>query len=212
MDATQEMIAVGFCNIFSSCFSAMPTTGSFTRSAVNHTSGVRSPLSGAFTGALVLLALGLLTSTFYFIPKTVLASVIISAMFSMMEFKEILKTFRIKRIDVVPVIVTLVTCLFIGLEEGILIGVAVNLILLLYSTSRPSVSMERLEVDGNDIMVITPNQSLIFSSADFFRYKVTKMVLENEDAEFIVINGRFIQSIDVTAMKVSIYRGALKGL
>lgn len=204
MDATQEMIAVGLCNIFSSCFSAMPTTGSFTRSAVNHTSGVRSPLSGAFTGALVLLALGLLTSTFYFIPKAVLAAVIISAMFPMMEFKEILTTFKIKRIDVLPIIVTLLSCLFIGLEEGILIGVAVNLILLLYSTSRPTIKMESLTIDDHALLIFTPNQSLIFSSADFFRYKVIKYVLEHEEAEFVIINGRFIQNIDVTAMKVSL--------
>lgn len=198
------MIAVGLCNIFSSFFSAMPTTGSFTRSAVNHTSGVRSPLSGAFTGALVLLALGLLTSTFYFIPKTVLAAVIISAMFPMMEFQEILTTFKIKRIDVVPILVTLFSCLLIGLEEGIVTGVAVHLILLLYSTSRPTVTCERLTIEDHELLIITPNQSLIFSSADFFRYKVIKYVLEHEEVEFIIINGRFIQNIDVTAMKVSL--------
>lgn len=206
VDATQEMIAVGLCNIISSFFSAMPTTGSFTRSAVNHTSGVRSPLSGLFTGALVLLALGLLTSTFYFIPKTVLAAVIISAMFPMMEFTEILKTFRIKRIDVIPIIVTLFTCLFIGLEEGILIGVTLNLILLLYSTSRPTITMERLTIDDYELMIITSNQSLIFSSADFFRYKVSKYVVENEEVDFVIINGRFIQSIDVTTMKVRLIK------
>lgn len=196
------MIAVGLCNIFSSFFSAMPTTGSFTRSAVNHTSGVRSPLSGIFTGALVLLALGLLTSTFYFIPKTVLAAVIISAMFPMMEFVEIRKTFRVKRIDAIPIITTLLTCLFIGLEEGILIGVGVNLILLLYSTSRPTVTIERLTIEGYNLLLITPNQSLIFSSAEFFRSKVSKHVLEYEDTDFVIINGRFIQNIDVTTMKV----------
>uniref|UniRef100_A0A336KGN5 CSON009900 protein n=1 Tax=Culicoides sonorensis TaxID=179676 RepID=A0A336KGN5_CULSO len=201
VDATQEMIAVGLCNIFSSFFSAMPTTGSFTRSAVNHTSGVRSPLSGAFTGALVLLALGLLTSTFYFIPKAVLAAVIISAMFPMMEFKEIYKTFKIKRLDVIPLIVTLITCLLIGLEEGILIGVATNFILLLYSTSRPSISMENFTVENSKLLVVTPNQSLIFSSADFFRYKIIKYALEHDEAEYVIINGRFIQNIDITAMK-----------
>lgn len=196
------MIAVGLCNIFSSFFSAMPTTGSFTRSAVNHTSGVRSPLSGAFTGALVLLALGLLTSTFYFIPKTVLAAVIISAMIPMMEFKEIVKTFKVKRVDVIPILVTLLSCLFIGLEEGILIGVGANLMLLLYSTSRPTITMDTQTIEDHKLLVITPNQNLIFSSADFFRYKVIKYVLEHEEAEFVIINGRFIQNIDVTAVKV----------
>jgi solute carrier family 26 (sodium-independent sulfate anion transporter), member 11 len=75
VDATQEMIALGLCNVFSSFFQSIPITGSFTRTAVNHSSGVRTTLGGVVTGCLVLLALGLLTSTFYFIPKTTLAAV-----------------------------------------------------------------------------------------------------------------------------------------
>lgn len=75
VDATQEMIALGLCNIASSFFQSIPITGSFTRTAVNHNSGVKTPLGGVVTGCLVLLALGLLTSTFYFIPKTTLAAV-----------------------------------------------------------------------------------------------------------------------------------------
>lgn len=75
VDATQEMIALGLCNIASSFFLSIPITGSFTRTAVNHNSGVKTTLGGVVTGCLVLLALGLLTSTFYYIPKTTLAAV-----------------------------------------------------------------------------------------------------------------------------------------
>lgn len=202
VDATQEMIAVGLCNIASSFVSAMPTTGSFTRSAVNHSSGVRSPLSGAFTGALVLLALGLLTSTFYFIPKTVLAAVIISAMFPMMEFHEIIKTYRTRRIDVVPILITLLFCLFIGLEEGILIGVGSNLAILLFSSSRPNILMENSEFGEHELIIVVPDQSLVFSSADYFRHTVTKYVLEHPGVDYVIINGQYIQQVDVTAMKV----------
>uniref|UniRef100_A0A182ITK8 SLC26A/SulP transporter domain-containing protein n=1 Tax=Anopheles atroparvus TaxID=41427 RepID=A0A182ITK8_ANOAO len=83
IDATQEMIALGLSNIAGSFVSSMPVTGSFTRSAVNNNSGVRTPFGGIATGTLVLLALGLLTSTFYYIPKATLAGVIIAAMFFM---------------------------------------------------------------------------------------------------------------------------------
>lgn len=75
-------------NIVGSFARSMPVTGSFTRTAVNHASGVRTPLGGIFTGALVLAALTL-TSTFYFIPKATLAGVIIAAMFYMIEYQEI---------------------------------------------------------------------------------------------------------------------------
>jgi sodium-independent sulfate anion transporter 11 len=75
VDATQEMIALGLCNIASSFFQSIPITGSFTRTAVNHNSGVKTTFGGVITGIIVLLALGLLTGTFYFIPKTTLAAV-----------------------------------------------------------------------------------------------------------------------------------------
>jgi sodium-independent sulfate anion transporter 11 len=50
IDANQEMIALGVSHLFASFFSAIPTSGSFTRSAVNEASGVKSPFSGIFTG------------------------------------------------------------------------------------------------------------------------------------------------------------------
>lgn len=69
IDATQELLTLGICNLLGSCASAMPVTGSFSRSAVNHASGVKTPMGGLYTGVLILLALSLLTPYFYFIPK-----------------------------------------------------------------------------------------------------------------------------------------------
>lgn len=69
VDASQELLTLGICNVLGSCASAMPVTGSFSRSAVNHASGVKTPMGGLYTGILILLALSLLTPYFYFIPK-----------------------------------------------------------------------------------------------------------------------------------------------
>lgn len=104
IDATQEMFALGLCNILGSFFSSMPTTGSFTRTAINHSSGVRSPLGGIFTGILILLALGFLTGTFYFIPKATLAAVILAAMFFMIEFELAIEIWKTKRKNLLFVI------------------------------------------------------------------------------------------------------------
>ena len=43
---TQELIALGAANILSSFVSAYPVTGSFSRTAVNSQSGVKTPLGG----------------------------------------------------------------------------------------------------------------------------------------------------------------------
>ena len=67
-DTSQEMIARGFCNIFGLFVSSMPTTGSFSRTAVNSASGVKTPLGGLFTGSLVILCLTVLIPFCAFIP------------------------------------------------------------------------------------------------------------------------------------------------
>lgn len=50
VDATQEMIAVGMCNIAGSFFKSYPVTASFSRGAVGAASGIRTPLAGIYTG------------------------------------------------------------------------------------------------------------------------------------------------------------------
>ena len=79
IDANQEMIALGMCNLLGSFVSSMPVTGSFSRTAVNCASGVKTPLGGLFTGALVILALAFLMPFCAYIPKASLAAVIITA-------------------------------------------------------------------------------------------------------------------------------------
>ncbi|CAG2066181.1 unnamed protein product, partial [Timema podura] len=86
VDATQELIALGLCNIGGSFVRSMPVTGSFTRTAVNNASGVHTTLGGLFTGAFIMLTLAFLTSTFAFIPRASLAGLIVCAMIFMVEY------------------------------------------------------------------------------------------------------------------------------
>lgn len=95
--ATQEMLALGLCNLIGAFVQSMPVTGSFTRTAVNNASGVRTTLGGIVTGCLVLLSLGFLTDSFRFIPKTTLAAVIICAMIFMVDKEDIKEIWRSKR-------------------------------------------------------------------------------------------------------------------
>lgn len=203
VDASQEMVALGLVNIFSSFVSSIPITASLTRTAINNVSGVKTQFGGIFTGALVLLALGVLTGTFYFIPKTVLAAVILVAMYSMIEFHEIVSIYRTKRTDIIPFVVTFLFSLWLGLEYGILIGIGINLTFPLYSTSRPNISFEIDKLNDQEILVVTPNQSLIYSSAEYFKtLLIKKSTGEFSDIQVVIINGTAMSSIDATVAKV----------
>lgn len=161
VDVTQEMMALGLCNIASSFVSSIPITGSFTRSAVNHASGVKTTASGIYTGAVVLMSLGLLTSTFFYIPKTVLAAVIIAAMFTMMEIRKVVEIYRTKRIELLPFVATFLVSLWQGLEYGILVGVVINVIFTLYNTSRPKIDIKNITVSDICIVFHHSNNSFV---------------------------------------------------
>ena len=70
----QELIAIGVTNLIGTFFNAYPATGSFSRTAIKSMAGVRTPLAGLLTGAVVILALYELTSAFYWIPNAGLAA------------------------------------------------------------------------------------------------------------------------------------------
>ncbi|KAJ8678533.1 hypothetical protein QAD02_014320 [Eretmocerus hayati] len=201
LDSNQEMIAVGLCNICGSFVRSMPVTGSFTRTAVNNASGVRTPMGGLVTGALVLLACGLLTSTFKFIPKATLAAVILVAMYYMLEFKLFQTLWRTKRIDLVPMVVTLVVCLWESLEVGMISGIATNLVLLLYGTARPGLLIEERVVNELTILFVSPQESLSFPAAEYLRERVMSWCDVLKDANIVIIDGRDVKGIDTTVAK-----------
>lgn len=201
LDATQEMLAVGLCNVFGSFVRSMPTTGSFTRTAVNNASGVKSPMGGIITGLLVLLACGLLTSTFRFIPKATLAAVIIIAMYYMFEIEVFSVLWRTKRIDLIPLIVTMICCLAWSLEYGMIAGIVINLVLLLYFSARPGLLIEERVVDGIGILFVSPKQSLSFPAAEYLREQVMERCDQVPDSVPVVIEGRNVVRIDATVAK-----------
>ncbi|KAK9509028.1 hypothetical protein O3M35_006442 [Rhynocoris fuscipes] len=201
VDATQEMLALGLCNIFGSFVSSFPTTGSFTRTAVNHASGVATPAGGIFTGILVLLSLSFLTSTFYFIPKSTLAGVIICAMFYMVEYHAVTLLWRTKKVDLVPFTVTFLACLFLGLEYGVLVGITVNLLFILYQSARPSVTLQWVWVSDSEVLLVTPTQSLVFPATDYIREVILQTCVTKNSMAMVIIDGTHIHYIDSTMAK-----------
>ncbi|EDW91741.1 sodium-independent sulfate anion transporter [Drosophila yakuba] len=214
VDASQEMVALGMCNIMGSFVLSMPVTGSFTRTAVNNASGVKTPLGGAVTGALVLMALAFLTQTFYFIPKCTLAAIIIAAMISLVELHKIKDMWKSKKKDLFPFVVTVITCMFWSLEYGILCGIAANMVYILYSSARPHVDIKLEKINGHEVSVVDVKQKLDYASAEYLKEKVVRFLNhQNGETQLVVIRGEEINSIDYTvAMNIVSMKGDLEAL
>lgn len=134
-----------------------------------------------------------------------LYQVIIAAMAGMIEIHEIFEIYRTKRSDIIPFLFTFTVSLLLGLEFGIIAGIFVNFIMTLYITSRPQISFNLEKINDNDVLIVTPDQSLSYSSAEYFKSTVLKKATrEFSSVQYIFLNGIAInKTIDVTVVKVS---------
>ncbi|XP_026750250.2 sodium-independent sulfate anion transporter [Galleria mellonella] len=200
VDATQEMIALGIANIGNSFMQAYPGGGSLARSVVANGSGVKTTFNGLYTGLMVIMALQFFTQYFEYIPKAALAAVIISAILFMVEYNVLKPMWRAKKLDLIPGIGTFVLCLTLPLELGILTGVVVNIIFILYHAARPKFTVEMLKTEaGVEYLMITPDRCLMFPSVDYVRRLVTKCAASSSVP--VVIECTHIYSADYTAAK-----------
>ncbi|CAG9584710.1 unnamed protein product [Danaus chrysippus] len=203
VDATQELITLSLSNILGSFVSAMPITGSFSRSAVNHASGVCTQFGSVYTGILVLLALSLLTPYFYFIPKASLAAVVICAVVFMIEYEVVKPMWRSRRADLVPAFATFAVCLVVGVEIGIVAGVLLNVLLLLYPSARPQMEAEIVaNSSGSNYLLITVGNSLYFPGVEYIRQYVSRAAKKQGGCSMpVVIDCRYVLGADFTAAK-----------
>ncbi|KAI9287489.1 sulfate transporter family-domain-containing protein [Umbelopsis sp. AD052] len=142
IDVDQEIISIGLTNIIASFFSAYPSTGSFSRSAVMSKSGARTPLVGLFVAVIVVLALYALTPAFYYIPTAALAAVIIHAVSDLIAGPSVWKRlWSIHPWEFMIFLTAMVITLFTSVDLGIYVPVALSLVIQLYRTARPAYSI-----------------------------------------------------------------------
>ncbi|CAH3888177.1 unnamed protein product [Pieris brassicae] len=198
VDSNQEMIALGLCNIASSCVNSMPITGSFTKTALNNASGVRTTAGGIFNCLLVILSLTTLTTTFYYIPKASLAGLVISAMFAMVDYKIFGKLWRHSKRELCVLVTTLGVCLGVGLEYGIVTGVLFDALIVLYGKARPTVDFYVLKIATADLIIVPLNYTMSYCASEQIRKTILRAARTVATDSYIVIDGTNLENIDLT--------------
>ncbi|XP_055390130.1 sodium-independent sulfate anion transporter isoform X2 [Condylostylus longicornis] len=201
LDASQEMFALGLCNIAGSFFRGIPTCGAFTRSAVSNASGVRTPMAGIYSGVLVLLALSLFTPFFKYIPKTTLAAVLICAVVFMMDLKIALRLYKKSKKDFIGWLCCFVISLAFGVEIGLLSGIVISIIFLLMKLARPKIVIHIKEIDKVEYIHIRPSSEIFYTAIDYLRLKVNKACLASKYRYPVVVDCDKISQLDYTSIK-----------
>lgn len=203
LNAKQEMLTLGVCNIFGSFISSMPICGALTRSAVSAASGVQTPMAGLYTGTLTLLALSFLTPYFYYIPRATLAAVLVSAVLFMVDLRIYKVLWKGSKKDAIAAITTFVICIICNIEIGLLLGAAINIIFLLHPSARPNLQIIECKTDlGNEYVLFKPDAGLYYPAVDFLSSKLQTIAAkcERKQMPLIVDCDRF-RGFDYTAIK-----------
>ncbi|MDX1811357.1 MAG: SulP family inorganic anion transporter, partial [Gammaproteobacteria bacterium] len=137
IQANQELIGLGLANIIGSVFKAYPITGGFSRTAVNIQAGAKTNLASIITGSVVIIVLLLLTPLFYYLPKAVLAAIIMTAVYTLIDIEEVKHLYKVKKGDLALLLTTFFATLTLGIEQGILLGVSASLLWFITKTIRP---------------------------------------------------------------------------
>lgn len=137
IEPNQELIGLGMANIGGAFFGGYPVTGGLSRTAVNDQAGARTGLASILTAALIVLTLLFLTPLFHSLPKAVLAAIIMVAVSKLFDVGEVKHLWKTDRVDLGLLVVTFAATLLLGIEEGILLGVAASMLVFMVRRTQP---------------------------------------------------------------------------
>ncbi len=212
----QELIGLGMANIGGSLFQAFPTTGGFSRTAVNDQSGAKTGLASILSALLIVLTLLFFTPLFYYLPNAILASVIMVAVFGLIDIKEARYLWKSDRSDFWMLFATFFGTLFLGIEEGILIGMVLSLGMIIYQTTTPHIAVlgkipgkphyrnvkrfDELE-EKEDVLIVRFDARLYFANVNFFKDAFEKEIQKKGNAlKLVILDADSINHIDSSGL------------
>jgi SulP family sulfate permease len=215
--ANQELIALGTANIVGAFFKSYPATGSFTRTAINDLSGAKTGLASLVSAAVVAFTLLFLTPLFYYLPSTVLAAIILVAVFGLIDVQYPVQLFKTRKDEFALLIITFLLTLFVGITEGILLGTLLALLLMVYRTSKPHVALlgrikgtsyfrniNRFKEDvepNSKVLIFRFDAQLYFGNKDYFKSELLEAIAQQKNPpETIIIKSDPINYIDSSAV------------
>jgi MFS superfamily sulfate permease-like transporter len=217
LDPNQELIGQGLANIIGSVGQSYPTSGSFSRSAVNIQAGAVTGMSSVITSLSVVVALLLLTPLLYHLPQSVLAAVIMMAVVGLVNVSGFIHSWKAQRYDGIISIITFVATLAFAphLDKGIMIGVVLSLVVFLYRSMHPaiaSLSMAKDEALHDSVIyglkeceylaILRFNGPLFFANASFLENRINYIRSTKPKLRHLLMVANGINEVDASGVDV----------
>lgn len=211
----QELSALGGANIASAISGGMPVTGGFSRSVVSFEAGAQTPLAGALSALGIGVTVMFFTPLFESLPRAVLAATIIVAVLTLVDLRAIPRTWKYSRQDGIALLATLIGVLIVGVETGIMLGLALSLLLFLWRTSKPHMAVvgqlpgsqhfrneERFHVvQSPHVLTVRVDESLYFPNARYLEDRIAALVESHPGIDSLVLMCPGVNLIDASALE-----------
>ncbi|KAM0952910.1 putative SLC26A/SulP transporter, STAS domain, STAS domain superfamily [Dioscorea sansibarensis] len=224
LDGNKEMIAMGCMNIVGSLSSCYVATGSFSRTAVNFSSGCKTTVSNIVMAMTVFIALQLLTRLLYYTPVTILASIILSALPGLIDLREAYNIWEVDKMDSLASVGAFFGVLFGSVEIGLSVAIIISFARIILNLIWPRIEILG-RIQGTEIfrsirqypvaartqgLLITRINScfLCFMNANYIRERILSWVIEEKDAVendkertgSVIIDMTNVMNIDTTGL------------
>ena len=217
VDARQEFLGLGAANLAAALGHGYPVAGGLSQSAVNDKAGARTPLALIFASCTLALCLLFLTGLLANLPKAVLAAVVLTAVYGLVDFPAMLRMWRISRMDFYAAAIALGAVLLLGILQGILLAALASVLMLLARASRPHVAfLGRIPGTSSysdlarhpeneplaHAIVFRPEASLLYVNADSVLEAVTERVEAACDIRLVVCDLSASPHIDLAGSRM----------
>jgi high affinity sulfate transporter 1 len=218
LDANRELLAIGAANVCAGLGRGFPISGGMSQSLVNESAGARTPISGLvaalFTLFVVLFASGLLRN----LPQPVLAAVVIAAIMGLVDVHALRTIWRFSRTEFFVAIAALAGVLGSGPANGVLVGAAISIVLLLRQAARPRVT-ELGRISGTTyfadyerhpenertpgVLVVRCESAIVYFNSEFVRERVQQLLADHSDpVRLLVLYMGLVPRIDLAGAEL----------
>jgi SulP family sulfate permease len=211
----RELIALGFANLAGGATGGYPIAGGFSRSAVNVRAGARTQLAALVTCALVVITLLAFTRAFFYLPKAALSAIIVAAVAGLIDIPGAAEVYRVKRADFYLLVLTFLATLSLGIQWGILVGIAASVLLFLVRTTRPYFAVLGRIPESQTylnaarhphaetipgIILVRVDAQFYFGNVSFLKETVRKLVRDSETpVRYFVLEAAGVNDLDSAA-------------
>tara|TARA_B100001559_G_scaffold207001_1_gene173432 strand:- start:452 stop:2248 length:1797 start_codon:yes stop_codon:yes gene_type:complete len=212
IDTNQELFAIGMSNIIGSLFQSYPVTGGLSRSAVNDESGAFSGISAIISSLVVGLIIVFFTSYLFYLPKTILSSIIIVAVINLIDYKFPRKLFLNFKDEFFLLLITFFTTIFFGIVEGIILGFFISLLIIIskFNKSGPSInykikyllnsksiiSISEKKIKKSNVIILELKGQLFFGNFNYLKSFISKQKIDNSIFKTLIFDIENLYHID----------------